>query len=363
MSFLLLCYNNSMIKRTETRPIKVGDLQIGNQNKVIIQSMTNTLTKDVQATVQQINQLAKHGCQIVRLAVLDQGDAKAIKEIKKQVSIPLVADIHFDYRLALTSIDSGIDKVRINPGNIGSIENVKKVVDACKEKNIPIRIGVNSGSLDKDILAKYGKPTAEALVESAKKHIQILEELDFYDICLSIKSSDPKLCIETYKLASESFKYPLHLGVTEAGSLLNSAIRSSVALGTILSTGIGDTIRVSVSGDPIEEMKVVKELLSCFNLIDNYPQIISCPTCGRTMWNMLDILPAIEQHLATKSKTLKVAIMGCVVNGPGEAKEADIGIAGGEKEAILFKKGQIIRKIKKEDIIEELIKEIDLITN
>lgn len=346
------------MKRNETRAIKVGNLTIGGNNEVIIQSMTNTKTKDVKATVKQINDLANTGCQLVRLAVLNMEDALAIKEIKAQVAVPLVADIHFDYRLALQAIESGIDKIRINPGNIGSIDKVKLVVEACKKRQIPIRIGVNSGSIEKDILKKYGRPTAIGMIESAKKHVEILESLDFHDICISLKSSNTLLTIEAYQLASETFPYPLHIGVTEAGTKLGGTIKSSLGIGTILYQGIGNTIRVSLSDSPIEEIKVAKTLLKELELIDNVPTLVSCPTCGRIQYDLIPIAKEIEDFLNTIKADLTVAIMGCAVNGPGEAKHADIGIAGGINEGLLIKKGEIIRKVKQEDIVKELKKEI-----
>ncbi|GFI42030.1 flavodoxin-dependent (E)-4-hydroxy-3-methylbut-2-enyl-diphosphate synthase [Thomasclavelia cocleata] len=346
------------MKRDETRAIKIGNLTIGGNNEVIIQSMTNTKTKDIKATVKQINELADAGCQLVRLAVLNMEDALAIKEIKSQVNIPLVADIHFDYRLALQAIESGIDKIRINPGNIGSIDKVKLVVEACKKRQIPIRIGVNGGSLEKDILEKYGRPTAKGMIESAKKHIKILESLDFYDICISLKSSNTLLTIEAYQLASETFPYPLHIGVTEAGTKLGGTIKSSLGIGTILYQGIGNTIRVSLSDNPIEEIKVGKILLKELELIDNVPTLVSCPTCGRIQYDLIPIAKEIEDFLNTIKANITVAIMGCAVNGPGEAKHADIGIAGGVNEGLLIKKGEIIRKVKQENIVDELKKEI-----
>lgn len=346
------------MKREETRSIKVGNLTIGGNNDVIIQSMTNTKTHDVEATVKQIQDLTAAGCQLVRLAVLDQRDALAIKDIKNRVNVPLVADIHFDYRLALQAIESGIDKIRINPGNIGSIDKVKQVVTACKEHYIPIRIGVNGGSLEKDILAKYGKPTAEGMIESAKKHVEILESLDFHDICISLKSSSTLLTIEAYKLASETFDYPLHLGVTEAGTKLSGTIKSSLGIGTLLYQGIGNTIRVSLSDSPVEEIKVAKTLLKELGLIKNVPTLVSCPTCGRIQYDLIPVAKEIEDFLNTINADITVAIMGCAVNGPGEAKHADIGIAGGVNEGLLIKKGEIIRKIKQSDMVEELKKEI-----
>ena len=344
--------------RENTRSIMVGNIQIGHQNKCILQSMCNTPTKDVEKTVDQINRLVKNGCQIVRLAILDQADAMAIKQIKAQTNVPLVADIHFNHQLALIAIENGIDKVRINPGNIGSKENVKAVVDACKKHHVPIRIGINSGSLEKELIAKYGKPCPEAMIESAKKHVTILEDLDFYDICLSFKSSDVKLCIDTYRQAAKEFVYPLHLGVTEAGSFTYSSIKSSAALGTLLNDGIGDTIRVSVSSDPEDELIIAKQLLNCFDLIDNVPNLISCPTCGRIQYDMLPIVNEIEKYLNTIEANITVAIMGCPVNGPQEASRADIGIAGGKNTGLLFKKGQLIRTVPQEELVDTLKEEI-----
>ena len=346
------------MKRNETRAIKVGNPTIGGNDEVVIQSMTNTKTKDIEATVKQINELANTGCQLVRLAVLNMDDALAIKEIKNRVNVPLVADIHFDYRLALQAIESGIDKIRINPGNIGSIDKVKLVVEACKKKHIPIRIGVNGGSLEKEILEKYGKPTAQGMIDSAKKHVEILESLDFYDICISLKSSNTLLTIEAYQLASETFPYPLHIGVTEAGTKLGGTIKSSLGIGTILYQGIGNTIRVSLSDSPLEEIKVAKTLLKELQLIDNVPTLVSCPTCGRIQYDLIPIAKEIEDFLNTINANITVAIMGCAVNGPGEAKHADIGIAGGVNEGLLIKKGEIIRKVKQEHIVAELKKEI-----
>lgn len=346
------------MKRNQTTSIKVGNLTIGGNNEIIIQSMTNTKTKDIEATVQQIFELQQLGCQLVRMACLNEEDAYAIKEIKQRVSIPLVADIHFNYKLALIAIESGIDKIRINPGNIGKEENIKAVVDACKEKHIPIRIGINGGSLEKDILKKYGKPTAEGMIESAKRHVKILEDLDFYDICLSLKSSDINTSIEAYLRASEEFPYPLHLGITEAGTTFSGAIKSANGIGVLLYHGIGNTIRVSLSDNPIEEIPVCKEILKNFNLIKNTPNLISCPTCGRIQYDLIPIAKEIEQFLTTIHASINVAIMGCAVNGPEEAKHADIGIAGGIKEGLLFKHGKIIKKVPQEKIVETLKEEI-----
>lgn len=347
-----------MIKRENTRKIMVGNVQIGGQEKVVIQSMCNTKTKDVENTVKQILELEKAGCEIIRVACLDIEDAKAIKEIKKQINIPIVADIHFDYRIALEAIESGVDKVRINPGNIGSEERVKLVVDKCKEKKIPIRIGVNAGSLEKELLEKYGKPTAKAMVESARKHVEILEKLDFYDIAISLKASNLNLCIEAYEEAAKEFNYPLHLGITESGTEFSGTIKSSIGLGVMLRQGIGDTIRVSLSDDPVKEIKVAKEILKDCNLYKKSPTLIACPTCGRTQIDLIPIAKQVEDFLQTIEADIKVAVMGCAVNGPGEAREADIGIAGGIKEGLLFKKGEIIRKVKQEKIVEELKEEI-----
>ena len=351
------------MKRTETRPIFVNGIQIGGQNKVVIQSMCNTKTKDVKSTVNQILELEKAGCEIIRVACLDIEDAKAIKEIKENIHIPIVADIHFDYRIALEAINSGIDKVRINPGNIGGREKVKAVVDACKEKNIPIRIGVNAGSLEKDLLMKYNNvPTAEAMIESAKRHVQILEDLNFYDIAISLKASNLDLCIKAYEMASNTFKYPLHLGITEAGTAFSGTILSSIGLGIMLREGIGDTIRVSLSDNPINEIKVAKEILKDCNLYSKSPKLIACPTCGRTQIDLIPIAKEVEEFLQSIESDITVAVMGCVVNGPGEASHADIGIAGGINEGVLFKKGKIVGKVPQDKIVsvlkEELLKMI-----
>ena len=350
------------MKRNETRKIMIGNVQIGGQNKVVIQSMCNTKTKDVDETVKQILELEKAGCEIIRVACLDMEDAKAIKQIKERINIPIVADIHFDYKIALQAIESGVDKVRINPGNIGSKDRVKAVVDKCKEKKIPIRIGVNAGSLEKDLLEKYGKPTAKAMVESAKRHIDILEELDFKDYLLSLKASNLDLCIEAYEEAAKTFNCPLHLGITESGTEFSGTIKSSIGLGYMLRNGIGDTIRVSLSDDPVKEIKVAKEILKDCNLYKNLPTLVACPTCGRTQIDLIPIAKEMEEFLQTIDSNITVAVMGCAVNGPGEAREADIGIAGGIKEGLLFKKGEIIKKIPQDKIVEELKKEILKIT-
>ena len=344
--------------REETRSVQVGNLTIGGNNHVVIQSMCNTKTKDVEATIKQINALQQAGCELVRVAVFDKEDAYAIKEIKKGIHIPLVSDIHFDYKLALIAIESGIDKVRINPGNIGSIEKVKAVVDACKKKHIPIRIGVNGGSLEKDILEKYGEPTPEGMVESAMKHVKILEDLDFHDIVISLKSSNTMLTIKAYELASKTFPYPLHVGVTEAGTALGGTIKSSLGIGTLLYEGIGNTIRVSLSDDPVEEIKVAKILLKELGLLKGVPTLVSCPTCGRIQYDLIPIAKEMEDFLKDIHLDITVAIMGCAVNGPGEARHADIGIAGGVGEGLLIKHGEIVKRVKQEDMVQTLKDEI-----
>lgn len=344
--------------REETRSVQVGNLTIGGNNHVVIQSMCNTKTKDVEATIKQINALQQAGCELVRVAVFNKEDAYAIKEIKKGIHIPLVADIHFDYKLALIAIESGIDKVRINPGNIGSIEKVKAVVDACKEKHIPIRIGVNGGSLEKDILEKYGEPTPEGMVEFAMKHVKILEDLDFHDIVISLKSSNTMLTIKAYELASKTFPYPLHVGVTEAGTALGGTIKSSLGIGTLLYEGIGNTIRVSLSDDPVEEIKVAKILLKELGLLKGVPTLVSCPTCGRIQYDLIPIAKEMEDFLKDIHLDITVAIMGCAVNGPGEARHADIGIAGGVGEGLLIKHGEIVKRVKQEDMVQTLKDEI-----
>jgi len=343
-----------MKTRLETREINVGGVKIGGQNKVVIQSMTNTKTKDVEATVKQILKLEEVGCEIIRVAILDLEDAKAVKEIKKQIHIPLVSDIHFNPDFAIEAIKSGTDKIRLNPGNIENEDKIKEIVNLCKEKHVPIRIGINAGSLNK----KY-EHSEKAMIESAKDHLRILEALDFHDIALSFKSSDPLECINVYKMAAEEFPYPLHLGVTEAGCLINSAVKSSLALGNLLLEGIGDTIRISISDDPIEEVKVAKRLLRACGLKKDVANLISCPTCGRIQYDMIPIAKRMEEYLETVNKEIDVAIMGCPVNGPQEAKRADIGVAGGKDAAVLFKKGEIVRTIPQDKIFETLKEEID----
>lgn len=346
------------MERRLTREVKVGNLLMGGKNPVIIQSMTNTRTSDVEATVEQIKRLEEAGCQLVRASVPDEESAEAIKEIIKQINIPLVADIHFDYKLALQSIENGVDGLRINPGNIGSKERVRAVVEKAKERNIKIRIGVNGGSLEKSIVDEYGNG-ANAMVQSALKHIQILEELDFYNTAVSLKASDIFRTIEAYEAFSKISDYPLHLGITEAGTAFKGTVKSSIGIGHLLLQGIGDTLRVSLTADPVEEIHVAKAILGALDLDRDTIKIISCPTCARTKIDLIELANKMEARLEGMKKPLTVAIMGCAVNGPGEAREADIGIAGGDGEALLFKKGQIIRKIKEEEIEEVLLFEIE----
>jgi (E)-4-hydroxy-3-methylbut-2-enyl-diphosphate synthase len=347
-----------MIKRKIRKTVNVDGVEIGGNSHISIQSMTNTDSRDVVATVFQITRLTKAGCEIVRLAIPDEEAAVALKEIKINSSIPIVADIHFDYRLALKSIESGADKIRINPGNIGSFDKVKLVADAARDKGIPIRIGVNSGSIEKDLLLKYEGPSPSAMVESALRHVNILEKCGFFDIVLSLKSSDVINTIEAYRQISDACDYPLHLGVTEAGTEFRSTVKSSIGIGTLLSEGIGDTIRVSATADPVEEIKIAKSILSALNLIPSGVDIISCPTCGRCMTDVVSIANKVEELTRGLKKNIKVAIMGCAVNGPGEAKEADIGIACGVNEGLLFRKGEIIKKVPAEKIVETLMNEI-----
>lgn len=348
-----------MKKREKTRPVIINNLQIGGQNKVVIQSMCNIKTSDYEKVAAQINECASIGAQMMRVSILDMEDAYAIKEIKKRISIPLVADIHFDYRFALIAMDMGVDKIRINPGNIGNLENVKKVVDKAKEKHVPIRIGVNSGSLDKEVHDYSSLYNAQILVASAKKHVDILESLDFHDIVISLKGSNPIETIEAYRLASETFPYPLHLGITEAGTKDISLVRSTAGLAPLLLEGIGDTIRISITDDPKEEIYACKRLLHDLNLYPNYPTLVSCPTCGRTQVDVKALAEKVLKYLETINKPLHVAVMGCVVNGPGEAKNADIGIAGGKHEFVIFKKDQVIARVKEDEAFIRLKEEID----
>lgn len=341
----------------KTNIVQLGNLKIGGGNLIRIQSMCNTDTRDSLSTIKQILNLEQAGCEIIRVAVPDMIAAKAIKIIKKNIHIPLVADIHFDYKLALESIKNGVDKVRINPGNIGSNKNVKKVVDICKDKNIPIRIGINTGSLEKDIEAKHGR-TAQAMVESALKHIQILEKFHFYNIIISMKASDIQRTVDAYRLLSQKINYPLHLGITEAGTLNTGTVKSAVGLGIMLYEGLGDTIRVSLTGDPIEEIRVGWEILKSLKLRQRGVNLISCPTCGRTEINLINLANQVEKSLLSINKPITVAVMGCIVNGPGEAKEADIGIAGGHHQAVIFKKGQILYTVPEGKILSSLLSEI-----
>ncbi len=340
------------------REVTVGGVKIGGNNPISIQSMTNTDTRNVKETVDQIKRLETAGCQIIRVAVPDMEAAYAVGEIKKQIKIPLVSDIHFDYKLALECIKNGVDKVRINPGNIGDKERVKMVCDACRERNIPIRIGVNGGSLEKELLKKYGKPTADALVESALSHVKILEDLDFHDIVVSIKVSDVPTMLEAYRKFNQISDIPLHVGVTEAGTKQAGMVKSAVGIGALLSEGIGNTMRVSLTADPVEEIYAAKEILKVLGLRKQGAELISCPTCGRTRINMIPIAEEMEKRLRDINKDIKVAVMGCAVNGPGEAREADIGVAGGVGEGLIFAKGEILRKVKEDEIIPALMEEI-----
>lgn len=349
------------MKRNQTRSVMVGDIQIGGNDNVVIQSMTTTKPSDVDKTVEQINRLVEAGCQIVRVSCPTIEDAKAIKEIKKQVSCPIVADIHFNYLIALEAIEAGVDKIRINPGNIGNDERVEAVVNACKEKHIPIRIGVNAGSLEKHILEKYGYPTWEGMIESAKYHVDLLEKLDFHDIVISLKASSLDMAIKAYEEASEMFDYPLHVGITESGTGFGGTIKSSIGIGILLNQGIGNTIRVSISEDPVEEIKVAREILKDLNLITDMPTLISCPTCGRIAVDMFPIVHEIEDFLQTIKAPIKVSVLGCAVNGPGEAKEADIGIACARGEGLLFRHGVQIEKVKEEQLVDRLKAEIKIL--
>lgn len=343
----------------KNRYVDVGGVKIGGGNPVSIQSMTNTDTRDINATTEQIKRLADAGCEIVRLAVLDMEAAEAISEIKKRTDIPIVADIHFDYSLAVECIRGGVDKVRINPGNIGGKERVKIVADMAKSAGVPIRIGVNGGSLEKDILEKYGGPTADAMIESAVRHIEILDDCNFSDIVVSLKASDVPRTIEVYRKFSKITDIPLHLGVTEAGTVRGGLLKSAIGIGSLLNDGIGDTIRVSLTADPVNEVKAAKDILKILGIRKSGISFISCPTCGRCRIKLIDIANEVEKRLENVNKDITVAVMGCVVNGPGEAKEADIGIAGGAGEGIIFKHGEILRKVSEDKIIDELMNEID----
>lgn len=343
----------------KSKKIKIGSLLIGGGESVKIQSMCNTRTSDIKATTAQILDLEKAGCEIIRVAVPDIESALAIEKIKENIHIPLVADIHFDYKLAIASIKSGADKVRINPGNIGSEQGIKELVLLAKQKNIPIRIGVNSGSLEKEIIAKYSHPTAEGMVESAKKHVDILNKYDFDDIVISLKASSVNLTIDAYRLMSQRFNYPLHLGVTEAGTLLGGTVKSAVGIGSLLKDGIGDTIRVSLTEEPVKEVAVAKEILKALDLKKTGARLVSCPTCGRTSIDLIGLAKKVDRYIEDIDLPITVAVMGCVVNGPGEAKEADIGIAGGKGEGLIFKKGEILKKVKETELFEALKYEIE----
>lgn len=349
------------MERKKTRRIHIGAVPIGGSAPIAVQSMTNTRTADAAATVAQIKALAAAGCDIVRLAVPDMAAAETLGEIVRAVDVPLVADIHFDYRLALEAIRQGIAALRLNPGNIGGPDNVRAVTAAAKKAHIPIRIGVNAGSLDKKLLAKYGRPTAEALVESALGHVRLLEAEDFYDIKISLKAHDVPLTIAAYRRMSEAVDYPLHLGITEAGTPQSGMIKSAVGIGALLAEGIGDTIRVSLTGDPLVEVKVANEILKSLGLREYGPTLIACPTCGRTSIDLAQIAADVEARLAGVSRPIQVAVMGCVVNGPGEAREADVGIAGGRGEGLVFRKGEVLRRVPEDQLVTELFKEIDAI--
>lgn len=345
--------------RDKTKSIQIGNKTIGGGNPVLIQSMTNTKTEDVAATVDQIHRLEKAGCEIIRCTVPTLEAAKAIGEIKKQISIPLVADIHFDYKMAIAAMENGADKIRINPGNIGAADRVKAVVDVAKERNIPIRVGVNSGSLEKNLIEKYGRVTAEGIVESALDKVKIIEDLGYDNLVISIKSSDVLMCVKAHELLVKETDYPLHVGITEAGTLWSGNIKSSLGLGMILGQGIGDTIRVSLTGDPVEEVKTAKLILRTLGLRKDGIEVVSCPTCGRTQIDLISLAGKVEEMVADYPLDIKVAVMGCVVNGPGEAKEADLGIAGGIGEGLLIKKGEIIKKVPEEKLLDTLKEELE----
>ena len=346
------------MRREDTREIQIGTRKIGGGNPIAIQSMTNTKTEDVEATVAQILALEAAGCEIIRCAVPTMEAAKALAEIKKRIHIPLVADIHFDYKLAIAAIESGADKIRINPGNIGDVSRVKAVVDKAKEYNVPIRVGVNSGSLEKELVEKYNGVTAEGIVESALDKVRIIEEMGYENLVVSIKSSDVLMCVKAHELISQKCDYPLHIGITESGTVLSGNIKSSVGLGIMLYQGLGDTIRVSLTGDPLEEIKSAKLILKTLGLRKGGIEVVSCPTCGRTKIDLIGLANQVENMVADIPLDIKVAVMGCVVNGPGEAKEADIGIAGGIGEGLLIKKGEIIKKVKEEELLETLRQEL-----
>lgn len=354
-----MCQNlNENIYRNKSKEVTIGTVTIGGGNPVAIQSMTNTKTEDVEATVAQILALEAAGCEIVRCTVPTMEAAKALGEIKKRVHIPVVADIHFDYRLAIAAIENGADKIRINPGNIGNLDRVKAVVDKAKEYNVPIRIGVNSGSLEKNLVEKYGGVTAQGIVESALDKVKIVEDLGYDNLVVSIKSSDVLMCVAAHDLLADQCKYPIHVGITESGTLWSGNIKSSLGLGMILSKGIGDTIRVSLTGDPVEEIKTAKLVLKTLGLRQGGVEVVSCPTCGRTQINLIGLANQVEKLVEDIPLDIKVAVMGCVVNGPGEAKEADIGIAGGKGEGLIIKKGEVVKKVKEEELLDTLREEL-----
>lgn len=346
------------MKRKKTKRIMIGNVPVGGESPITVQSMTNTITKDIKSTVTQIKELEDAGCNIIRCAINDFEDAKSIREIKRNITIPFIADIQFDYKLAIASVENGADCLRINPGNIGSVSKIKEVVRCCEERQVPIRIGVNSGSVKKEYMDKYNGVNADSMVYSALEQVRLLEDMNFEEIKISLKASDVLLTIETYKKMSEVVGYPLHLGVTEAGPVWRGTIKSAIGIGTLLSEGIGDTIRVSLTGNPVEEVKVGREILRSLGLLKQGVEIISCPTCGRTKIQLIKLAEEAEERLKNINKPLKVAIMGCPVNGPGEAREADIGIAGGKGEGLIFKKGKIVKKVKEELLLDELVKEI-----
>ena len=347
------------MERRITRTVKAGNVEIGSGSKITVQSMLNVLAHDIEGNVAQAVELEKAGCEIVRLTVPDIEAVKTLYAVKNAVKIPVVADIHFDYKCALESVAAGVDKIRINPGNIGSDDRIKAVADACRQKNIPIRIGVNSGSLEKDLLKKYGHVTPEALCESALRHASLLEKFDFNDIVISIKSSDVPTMVAAYRLVAQQCDYPLHLGVTEAGTRHMGMLKSAAGIGALLLDGIGDTIRVSLTADPVSEVAAGFDILKAVGIKKDCPQIVSCPTCGRTKIDLISLAEKVEKELANVHKPIKVAVMGCAVNGPGEAKEADIGVAGGDGYGLIFKHGEILKKVLENKIVEELLKEID----
>jgi (E)-4-hydroxy-3-methylbut-2-enyl-diphosphate synthase len=351
------------ITRRETHKIHVGNVAVGGDAPVVVQSMCTTDTRDIRASLQQISRLAEVGCELIRLAVLDDKAVEALKIIKEEAPIPLIADIHFDHRLALGALKAGVDGLRINPGNIGGDKAVAKVVRAAAERRVPIRIGVNSGSLDKDLHQRYGGATPEAMVESALRQLQLLESLQFHEIKISLKSSDVMTMVDSYRLLADKVAYPLHLGVTEAGTLISGTAKSAIGIGLLLAEGIGDTIRVSLTSDPIDEIKAAYEILRALKLRERGVEVISCPTCGRCEIDIIGLTHEVEKRLLTVKTPLKVAIMGCVVNGPGEAKEADVGIAGGRGQGILFKKGEIVEKLPEEELMPRLLKEISLMVD